>query len=485
MARETAAEFLDSLPSRQRAVLVLRYYEGLTDDAVGAALGISLGSVRAQAQRGLDAWRDRLAAVPALGRPEVFAREGSRPAHRDPAEVLTEGLGGLAGAGPTPLPDHPAIRARAQERRRTRRLTALAAVAALTLAAAVVSLTRVDLTGGPSPPRYDGPTAAPSRGPTAPPSSGPALPPPVERRFRVLGSFEPGLPPAIGFTAGSTYVAPDGTRTPLKLPPGVRIGAVAAYDGGFLVADDPGRDLSHRLYRLRADGSPVWTRCTSGVPATAPDGAVAFVSWVEPCAAPVLPTWVTVLRNGRESTVPYSGVFAVVGILGDQVVLMPAAAPATSFLGNGEGGLAPIPTLSSVAGVSEAAGLFAGQGAGGERFIGRITDSVSGNPVAELVGWTLGRFSPQGSHLLAWRLQLGQQPLGVFGIATGHQVLELTGGVGTQNPHEAAWEDNGHVLVVVSDRRGKEAIVRAGLDGKLTLATPVAGAGTYHLAVRP
>jgi RNA polymerase sigma-70 factor (sigma-E family) len=50
-------EALSALPRRQRAVLVLRYYEQLTDEEIADVLGISRGTVRSQAARGLDKLR--------------------------------------------------------------------------------------------------------------------------------------------------------------------------------------------------------------------------------------------------------------------------------------------------------------------------------------------------------------------------------------------------------------------------------------------
>lgn len=44
---------LATLPRRQRAVLVLRYYEGLSDSEIAERLGISTGTVRSQASRAL------------------------------------------------------------------------------------------------------------------------------------------------------------------------------------------------------------------------------------------------------------------------------------------------------------------------------------------------------------------------------------------------------------------------------------------------
>ena len=44
---------LTTLPLKQRAVLVLRYYERLTDEEIASTLGVSRGTVRSQAFRGL------------------------------------------------------------------------------------------------------------------------------------------------------------------------------------------------------------------------------------------------------------------------------------------------------------------------------------------------------------------------------------------------------------------------------------------------
>jgi RNA polymerase sigma-70 factor (sigma-E family) len=48
-----AVAALDALPPRMRAVIVLRYYEGLSEADTAAALGCSTGSVKSQASRGL------------------------------------------------------------------------------------------------------------------------------------------------------------------------------------------------------------------------------------------------------------------------------------------------------------------------------------------------------------------------------------------------------------------------------------------------
>lgn len=52
---------LAQLPPRQRATLVLRYYDDLSVDDVAEVLGCTAGTVKSQTARGLDALRLRLA----------------------------------------------------------------------------------------------------------------------------------------------------------------------------------------------------------------------------------------------------------------------------------------------------------------------------------------------------------------------------------------------------------------------------------------
>jgi RNA polymerase sigma factor (sigma-70 family) len=57
---------LRQLPVRQRAVVVLRYWEDLTDTQIAATLGCSPGTVRSQLSRALAKLRES----PALGEGE-------------------------------------------------------------------------------------------------------------------------------------------------------------------------------------------------------------------------------------------------------------------------------------------------------------------------------------------------------------------------------------------------------------------------------
>jgi RNA polymerase sigma-70 factor (sigma-E family) len=65
---------LRALPARQRAVIVLRYYEDLSETQIAAELGLRPGSVKTHAARGTARLRELLGAV-AVAAP-VAGREG-------------------------------------------------------------------------------------------------------------------------------------------------------------------------------------------------------------------------------------------------------------------------------------------------------------------------------------------------------------------------------------------------------------------------
>ncbi len=60
--RDATWRLLAELPRRQRAVLVLRYYEDLPDDEIAGILGCSASTVRSNAARGLAGLRANLTA---------------------------------------------------------------------------------------------------------------------------------------------------------------------------------------------------------------------------------------------------------------------------------------------------------------------------------------------------------------------------------------------------------------------------------------
>ena len=52
-------DFVQTLPRKQRAVVVLRYYEELSEAETAAVLGVSVGTVKSQASRALASLRSR------------------------------------------------------------------------------------------------------------------------------------------------------------------------------------------------------------------------------------------------------------------------------------------------------------------------------------------------------------------------------------------------------------------------------------------
>ena len=60
--RDATWRLLTRLPRKQRAVLVLRYYEDLPDQEIAAILGVAPATVRSNAARALATLRDRLSA---------------------------------------------------------------------------------------------------------------------------------------------------------------------------------------------------------------------------------------------------------------------------------------------------------------------------------------------------------------------------------------------------------------------------------------
>jgi len=59
-------DFVQTLPRKQRAVIVLRYYEDLSEAETADILGISVGTVKSQASRALAAMRSRVHDNPVL-----------------------------------------------------------------------------------------------------------------------------------------------------------------------------------------------------------------------------------------------------------------------------------------------------------------------------------------------------------------------------------------------------------------------------------
>ncbi len=61
-------DFVQTLPKKQRAAIVLRYYEELSEAETAAVLGVSIGTVKSQTSRALATMRSKVDEHPTLSR---------------------------------------------------------------------------------------------------------------------------------------------------------------------------------------------------------------------------------------------------------------------------------------------------------------------------------------------------------------------------------------------------------------------------------
>ncbi|MEH1097969.1 SigE family RNA polymerase sigma factor, partial [Micromonospora sp. CPCC 205561] len=141
--RDLLWRHLSALPGRQRAVLVLRFYEDMSEAQTAAMLGISPGTVKSQTSRALGTLRRRMGAEAALDLPSEADPNPTRQRHR-----------GTGRAAPAAAPRPPADRA--------------PTMVVGEDAAAVVAATNAP-PPAPAPQRSGGPAPAPVGGPAPAP----------------------------------------------------------------------------------------------------------------------------------------------------------------------------------------------------------------------------------------------------------------------------------------------------------------------------
>ena len=303
-----------------------------------------------------------------------------------------------------------------------------------------------------------------------------------------LPDLPQGQAPQVAYLEGNAFVTPSGERV---TAPVFRTATTAATFGtGVLVA---GRTTTQRPFasiwlvsggamRRLGCGTPSFA-VGSGDPAYWLSQGCRFVGPGRLFhAAMVTPTSKGVIYSPVGSTSR--------GLVVDGTTVLPQGAGSNGpVLVDPDGSVSRIPHLVAVGAVSPSGQLVVGIDALSNAV---VTELSTGAVQWRAPQWTLGHFSASGRYVVAMQ-NLGVQTaegvgdvVGIRDAATGHTVMSTV-------LHDLSivgrpvWEGDGSVLVVAEDRQGQQAIVRVGIDGTLTRATPVApaGEGSFRLAATP
>ncbi len=365
------------------------------------------------------------------------------------------------------------VRGRAHAIRRTRRML-VAGAAAVAVAAVVVPITLLGDTTG----RSDrGPQIAET------PTSGVAPTPRADGTFPLTLDVPEGPVPVSGYlSADQHYVAPDGVH---DLPGAFT--QLTPYDGGW-VGIRFSRQSPTAVEVVVLDEDLEEVSASPGGPGLAVSSDGSHVSWIDVTGGGDTGTLVNAPVDGtRPSYAPVPSDSQVEGFLGNDLVAVSSfdgttgetsytqVAADEGLASRAGSAAASLAGYQSVGGVSDAAGLVAGQTVyRGDSTCSEVrrTDDPPGSVVYETCDHQLGGFSPDGQLLIGFAsyFDLGSPTLAILDAATGEPVVEWTSSRQLQDAaivHSAAWED-GDTVVAVVEQGAEQQVLRFEVDGSVT-----------------
>ncbi|WP_235735709.1 hypothetical protein [Nocardioides alcanivorans] len=368
--------------------------------------------------------------------------------------------------------DFDAMRDEARSIRRRRRIgTGIAAAAVLAVIAVpttlVINETRNDSSPGPA----DTITRTPDQDPSPPAPDRPtSVPDDKEASVQALEDMPVGEAPTVEYLHGDTIHLRDGSEVPAP-ETAQRITAISGYHGGWLVAeegsDDDHADATFRQYD--ASGSEVST--TPGNPMFAVSNDGTQLAWW---------TWNSDEEVGELHSASPSGMGEGDGPVqetGDASWVVPIGYLASGELVYGatkEGGgqvtrvtdfagkVRDIDGLASVSSTDQLGNRIAGQttrGQRGDELRAIVVDGTTGEELWHKDGWSLGRFSPDGEHVIGYESGPDPMKVAILDADDGTVVtqVDLHGDHGL-GYDEVVWNDDSSLAI--------EAYVFAGTDAE-------------------
>ncbi len=393
----------------------------------------------------------------------------------NPEDLLTDAFRDRTAHTDYPSTPMSTVAARAGAiRARRRRTTVLAAAAAVALVAVPSALWL-----GRSPGSSPQPGQTLSSGPTTRPSadSGPLS----------LDNLPMGQKPGIDYLVGDTYVTMNGDRITHSLL--TKAVAATPVRGGILVSTRSRLSGLGDLV-LETDGGDQRLGCGSDRFAMSTDGTESAYWLMDSCTVGSAGR----LYSGLNSTMGESGpgyaatpagsVYEPIGIVRQGTVVNVTNGSAEhSEIVDASGTESPIPGLAFAGGSDENNDVVSGVLSDGST--GAVVDASTG-AVKWQTPWILGQFSTDGRYVL------GVQPVDGAAMGNDYAVFDAITGtklLGFTNESQPVWDFN-DTLLTVEGGANTSAIVRTGLEGNRTLATPIVqgasyGDGGYLLATRP